>query len=134
MGILDKARAHLVSRVAERIKSAADDAKALSELVLELERCRADLLRGIEALRREEEYYKSWGASSKEGSPLTSLRADIAAGEVELKRAHAALAQAQSAFAAAAAPPKKNRARAGAASARKAAAGKPRAGAKGRKK
>lgn len=106
MGILEKTRALLVSRLGGMVKDVSADARALRDLILELERSRADILRGIEQLRREEEYHVSCGESDKEGTPLATIRGDIAEGEAELKRVMAAIDEAQKTFAAASRGPK----------------------------
>ncbi len=98
MGILEKTRALLVARLGSRITDASADERALRDLIMELERCRGDILRGLDDLRREEETLRAAGECATEGSRLAVVVADIREGEAELDRVSAGIDEAQKAF------------------------------------
>ncbi len=99
MGILEKTRALLVAKLGKRIKASSADARALKDLILELEKARAEILRGLEALRRDVEWAHSQEESPQRDADIEKLDADIAEGEAELTRVNDGIAEAQAAFA-----------------------------------
>ena len=98
MGILEKTRALLVAKLGKRIKASSADARALKDLILELEKARAEILRGLEDLRRDVEWTRRQEESPKRDADIEKLDADIAEGEAELARVNDGVAEAQAAF------------------------------------
>gem|GEM_PF-2862631 len=98
MGILEKTRALLVSKLGPRIKDASADARALRDLVLELERAKADIERGLEALRREAEWLGARELSPDENARLARIRGDIDEGEKEYERVVEGIGEAKAAL------------------------------------
>lgn len=95
MGILEKTRALQVSRLGPRIEDSRADESALRNLVAELERARSDILRGLDAIEREQKYLIE---SGKEPERRKAIAADISEGEVELKRVVEGIAGAREAL------------------------------------
>lgn len=106
MGILEKTRALLVSRLGPRIQDAGADAKALRELIVDLERARADIVRGLERLRGDEEWLATSVLTRENKAQLAKVRADMAEGLAELARVAAGIDEAKAALAAASGKPR----------------------------
>jgi outer membrane biosynthesis protein TonB len=98
LGILEKTRALLVAMLGSRLEDISADEQALRNLIMDLERAHADIKRGIENLKREEEYLRGLGGEPVPGSRLAAVIADIKEGEQELVRVVAAVDEAQTAF------------------------------------
>ena len=99
MGILEKTRALLVAKLGPRIKDASADVRALRDLILELEKARSDILRGLDALKREAQWIKSRPNSDDGSARLAKIRADIKEGDGELARVVKGIARAKAALA-----------------------------------
>lgn len=102
MGILERTRALLVSQLGLRIEDSGADVRALKDLILELEKARADILQGLEALRREVGWLEEQPKSEDRDSDLDDIQGDILEGEEELRRVVEGTSQAQAALQAAA--------------------------------
>lgn len=100
MGILEKTRALLVSKLGTRIKDSSADERALKDLILELEKARADIIKGLEALGREVEYLENHERGGGREASLEKMEADIAEGETELRRVEQGIEEAREALAA----------------------------------
>jgi len=101
MGILEKTRALLVSKLGPRLADARADTRALRDLILELERARSDVVRGLDSLRPEAARFEALAPSSERDAGLAKVRADISEGEVELKHVVEGIEEAKAALAAA---------------------------------
>jgi len=95
LGILEKTRALLVSKLGPRIREKSSDERALKDLVLELEKARTDIERGLESLDREASWLEERG---EEGDRLENIRADIREGKEELRRVADGLEEARRAL------------------------------------
>jgi chromosome segregation ATPase len=104
VGILEKTRALLVSKLGPRIKDSSADARALRDLVLELERARTDVMRGIEALEHEIQWLENEMRSPDEDKRLAKIRADVDEGRQELVRVVEGIVEAKAALAMASKP------------------------------
>ncbi len=100
MGILEKTRALLVSSLGSRIEKASADAGALNDLIAELEKARADILKGLEGLEREVEYLENHERGGGREASLEKIEADIAEGESELRKVEQGIEDAAEALAA----------------------------------
>jgi chromosome segregation ATPase len=86
LGILEKTRALLISKLGGRIEDASADSRALKDLILELEKARSDIVAGLEALEREVEYLELHERGAGREASIEKIEADIAEGEAELRR------------------------------------------------
>jgi chromosome segregation ATPase len=100
LGILEKARALLISGLSSRIEAASADAGALKDLIAELEKARADILTGLEGLEREVEYLENHERGGGREASLEKIEADIAEGELELRKVEQGIEDAGEALAA----------------------------------
>ena len=98
-GILEKTRALLVAKLGPRIKDASAADRALRDLILELEKARSDILRGLDSLKREAQWLQSRPQSDDGEARLDRIRADIKEGDGELARVVKGIAQAKAALA-----------------------------------
>jgi len=101
LGILEKTRAILVSRLGPLIEESSADVEALKKIIVDLEGARADIIEGLEALEREVEYLENHERGSGREASLEKIEADIAEGEAELKRVVKGIEDARQALSAA---------------------------------
>ncbi len=101
MGILEKTRAILVSRLGPLIDESSADVDALKKLIVDLEEARADITEGLGALEREVEYLENHERGGGREASLEKIEADIAEGEAELRRVEKGIEDARQALGAA---------------------------------
>lgn len=101
MGILERTRALLVSRLGPRIEDLSADARGLKDLIMDLEKARDDINVVLDASQREVEYLESHERGAGREVNIEKLQADIAEGEVELRNVEEGVALARQALAAA---------------------------------
>ena len=100
MGILERTRAILVSTLGVRVKDASADERALKDLILVLEKAKVDVTAGLETLARELEYLENHERGAGREVAIEKAAADIAEGEIELKRVEQGIKDAQAALSA----------------------------------
>ena len=100
MGILEKTRALLVSKLGSRIKDLSADERALKDLILELERCRGEITAGLASLAREVEYIENHDSGAGREADIEKIQAEVAEGEVELARVEGGIDEVRSELAA----------------------------------
>lgn len=98
MGILERTRALLVSRLGPRIEDLSADARALKNLVMDLEKARDDINAGLDALQRQVKYFENHERGTGGEVNIEKIEADIAEGEVELRNVEEGIAQARQAL------------------------------------
>jgi len=81
LGILEKTRAILVSRLGPLIEESSADVEALKRLVIDLEEARSDITEGLGALEREVEYLENHERGGGREASLEKIEADIAEGD-----------------------------------------------------
>ena len=86
MGILEKTRAILLSRLGPLIEESSADVEALKKLIVDLEDARADLTKALGALEREVEYLENHDRGAGREASIEKIEAEIAEGETELRR------------------------------------------------
>ena len=85
MGILEKTRALLVSRLGPRIGELSADARALKNLIMQLEKARDDIIAGIALRQRELKHLKKDKRRAGRELDIEKIEEEIAVGQIELR-------------------------------------------------